>query len=924
MVKKHGMSVRCGAGMLALCVVAAGMSCTVEREAVVPEWEMTTLSHRVQPAFDLSFSVDAVAGGALRLVFGAVDYAEGSYLEIGPEGVFRGVRCDGVAAGRTLVSRECFAGLARRRLMYQQREHRWNLLADGRIVTGGGVPPEVGWVISFAARPDCPVTVKEVGFRTVQAAYFTDDFMRTENDPTSWDEMSGEWRLNTIRNPLLSANAFYYSGRGVEDKEGGKGVNAVALAGEHFWGDVEVKVACRPGAGGAVGVYLCYRGPTDYALFRWTANDSERPVRQLILREGGVERVLAESEGGYVGGQWHQVSVLVGAGWARVRVDGERVFLARAAGLTQGRIGLYVEGKEYASFDDVAVMSRPARYLAADGTYAGGWIMAGGEWAQVAPAEWDMAAWGGGMAVSAQERARLLWEGDGWSRTALSARLGAWRKGTLGLLFRYADERNYYCVRWRKASTPVLEVCRVWRGEMTVLATRTMAEDGRQHLLGVVNEEGAIGVTVDGRRVLEVADFAFLDGRLGLYAEQVEGGCFSEVVCEELPKRKPLGERTATAFAAEPAEMQSWAGAGSDWRAVTYSEGVPETVLLWWHQAEFRGDTRLDLRLQEPLAAAAGVGLLLDGDGKDVLRGYLVRLRRVEPAEGVDGQVVAELLVAGEVVGEKPLLWGAGPRVLSVRRQGETVSVFLSDQLLFSLPSASARGGNRIGWYANKLKLTCEDVDVYSENLVNYSFQTAPTDWRSGGGIWEVSNKWQCDPRWSFFSGRKLGGPAVIWFRRPLEGDFTIDGYIGNKMDRERGNLYEYARDMNISVCADGYDLTSGYSFLFGGHNNNRTSFYRKRVEQETSQMVINQRGLHRKWYHFRVSRVGGEVTVLVDGVQVFRKVDEEPLADGRLAVWTYDNGIMLGRVRISADGIGPLDSAEHLWPETTQAIYGK
>lgn len=88
--------------------------------------------------------------------------------------------------------------------------------------------------------------------------------------------------------------------------------------------------------------------------------------------------------------------------------------------------------------------------------------------------------------------------------------------------------------------------------------------------------------------------------------------------------------------------------------------------------------------------------------------------------------------------------------------------------------------------------------------------------------------------------------------------------------------------------------------------------------------MVINQRGLHRKWYHFRVSRVGGEVTVLVDGVQVFRKVDEEPLADGRLAVWTYDNGIMLGRVRISADGIGPLDSAEHLWPETTQAIYGK
>ena len=905
MVKRDGLVVRCGVGVWFVCVLALGVLCGREGNAGVGEWEATALSHVVEAGFDLRFSVTAATGGAVRLVFGEAGLEEGSYVELGAEGIFLGATSDGEELGRRLVSRVCLADLVERPLVYQRREHRWSLLAGERIIVGGDSPPAVGGRILFAACRERPVQVAQVRYRRIHGVYFADSFMRTEKDPTAWEEVSGYWRLNTMRNPLLSANAFYYSGgcrkSGAEEKPAAGGeeppvlARAVALAGEQFWSDVAVGVACRPAAEGAVGVYLCYRGPEDYVLFRWSGNDTARPVRQLLQR----------------------------AGWLRVSIDGERVFLVREAGIARGRIGLHVEGKGYASFDDVKVVSRPARYMGADATHAGGWVAIGGDWTQVAPADWNTADWGGGVVVSAPEAepATLLWEDTGWRRMAVNARLGPWRKGSLGFVLRYADGRNYCCVRWRKASIPVIQVCRVIRGETEVLAERAMAEDGQAHRLGVVSEEGAIAVTVDGRQVLETSDFGLLSGRSGLYAEGVGGGSFSEVVSETLAKRQPLGERTAGAFSAEPAEMQTWAGAGSDWRAVRYSEGVPEPVLLWWHKAEFRGDTRLDMRLDGPLGAAEGAGLLLEGDGKDVLKGCMVRLRGDESAAG-GGR--AELVVDGKVAAERALVWAAGPRILSFRRVGRMVSAFLSDRLLFSLPVVSARAGDCIGWYAGNEEKTHGDVDVYSENLLNYSFQSAPTDWREGGGIWEVSNKWQCDPRWSFFSGRQLGGGAAIWFRRPLVGDFTLDCYIGNKMASERGNQYEYARDMNISFCADGHDLTSGYSFLFGGHNNARTSLYRQEKEWATDGKVINQRGLHRKWYHFQVTRRGGEITASVDGVPVFRKVDAEPLPGGYFAVWTYDNGIMLGRVRISADGIGPRDSAARVWPQTTQAIYGQ
>ena len=925
---------RRGALVFAALLAATGISCRPHTPARLPAWRYSVLSHQVSASFDLRFVLDAEPGCRARLLFGAPDGEREFYVEFGPTGLVVGDIGNGTQT-TTAASPILLRRLVGRQMVYQQRPHRWSLSADGELLAWGDDPPVVGEPIRFGAVGGA-LAPRKVRFQTVQGACFADSFMRTSKDPTSWAEVAGKWELNVVRNPLLSANAFHYSGSGSP--------KAVAVVGERFWSDFEATLACKPAAKGAVGMYLCYRGPKEYYLFRWTARDSQRPVKQLIERRGDEERVLAEVAGGYSPGEWYTFSALLGSGWVRLTVDDTRVFLVRDPGLTYGKVGLHVEGDTPAVFDDVAVESRPARFLVPDRGRHSGWLSTGGEWLPVMPARWDDNGRTGGVVVNARRQASLLWAQPFGRNYAVSSRLGPWRSGVLGLLFRYADELNHYSVRWRKASVPQLQLCRTRNGKTEVLAEVPVREDGRPHQLGVESEGGKIIVRVDGKAVLCTADFAFFGERVGLLAEGVSPGSFSELICEALPAPEPVGESANLAFAAEPGQMRNWSGAGSDWRGVAYSatEGVGRPTTLWWHRSHFHGDVRIDLHMKAPLRKGE-VGLVVNGDGFDFKKGAMVRVYPAgvssEDPRGKAQELVAEFRLNGERIRTAPLAWQAGPRTLSLRRAGGMLILFLGDEPVFTVPAVESGIGRRIAWYVVDAPVTLKDINVYSRTLINYTFRSAPTDWRVGGGIWEVANRWQCDPRWSFFSGRcphirptdkvppsPTGSRAdlvVLWNKRPLRGDFTIEYYIGEMMTRELGARYEYARDMNITVCADGSDLTSGYSFLFGGFGNTKSCLYRRGVEWwKKPGLVINARALHRKWYHIKVSRRGGTLEVRVDDTLVVSKTDPEPLGDGRFAIWTYNNGIIVARVRVSADEIGPLDSPDRVWQPTVKSVY--
>src|SRR5262249_9120684 len=116
-------------------------------------------------------------------------------------------------------------------------------------------------------------------------------------------------------------------------------------------------------------------------------------------------------------------------------------------------------------------------------------------------------------------------------------------------------------------------------------------------------------------------------------------------------------------------------------------------------------------------------------------------------------------------------------------------------------------------------------------------FSTAATEWRTAGAaVGTVMNRWQCDPRYSFFAlgnDMREGNAAVLWSKRLYPGDVTVEFFFGIQMDHLRGNPFQYARDVNVTIGSDGSDLRKGCTFSFGGHGNTCSYIARDGVEIE-------------------------------------------------------------------------------------------
>jgi len=108
-----------------------------------------------------------------------------------------------------------------------------------------------------------------------------------------------------------------------------------------------------------------------------------------------------------------------------------------------------------------------------------------------------------------------------------------------------------------------------------------------------------------------------------------------------------------------------------------------------------------------------------------------------------------------------------------------------------------------------------QTVRVSSSNLLEYTFNSAPTDWKVESGRWGLLNKWICDPRWSWFGGRTKT-LAALWNKNVFSGDVTVDAHVALMMQKE-DPPFERPGDYNIALSGDGVHLDSGYTLVFAG-----------------------------------------------------------------------------------------------------------
>ena len=202
-----------------------------------------------------------------------------------------------------------------------------------------------------------------------------------------------------------------------------------------------------------------------------------------------------------------------------------------------------------------------------------------------------------------------------------------------------------------------------------------------------------------------------------------------------------------------------------------------------------------------------------------------------------------------------------------------------------------------------------KDVSVGSSHVYDYTFSTAPVDWRVAAGVWEMTNRWSCSPGWSWFGGRS-DEVAAIWNKRKVGGDQSAQMYFAFKMGLNVAKWPEYPANAALTICGDGTNLGSGYVFIAGAEDNTCSLLMKNGevVARSTKDDAILPRltdgkpgndNVHRRWWYARLDKVGDTITASLDGNPVLTYVDKAPIEGGQTAIWTYNNGLMLARVQL-------------------------
>jgi hypothetical protein len=201
-------------------------------------------------------------------------------------------------------------------------------------------------------------------------------------------------------------------------------------------------------------------------------------------------------------------------------------------------------------------------------------------------------------------------------------------------------------------------------------------------------------------------------------------------------------------------------------------------------------------------------------------------------------------------------------------------------------------------------------VDLETRHVYDYTFSTAPTDWKIASGVWEMTNRWSCSPGWSWFGGRS-DETAAIWNKRKLAGDQSAQVYFAFKMGMSGVQSWpEYPTDAALTICGDGKSLGTGYTFIAGANDNTRSILMKNGqvVASSTAPEAILPRLtdsnpgndlMHRRWWFSRIDKSGGKVSCYLDDKLVLTYDDAKPLNAGQTAIWTYNNGLMLARVQL-------------------------
>ncbi|MGQ9732284.1 MAG: hypothetical protein ACUVX8_13560 [Candidatus Zipacnadales bacterium] len=493
-------------------------------------------------------------------------------------------------------------------------------------------------------------------------------------------------------------------------------------------------------------------------------------------------------------------------------------------------------------------------------------------------------------AIAEPEALAITTEAWCWDDYRVSVNVRPLDAHAVGVAAYVQDGKNMILFRWRagKAQLP--------RAKQLVLL-----QDGKEKLLAethggfLANQwyrldlqivAGKIQASIDRYPVLAAESDAFGQGRVALLC-QAGTAAFDDVAVRAADSNPDNQPWINPVFLADEvmAANELYTPIG-EWRPPV--EGVR------WHWGYYPGE--VCVRVPAAVLTETPLGVLLRGDGSSAENGYVIQLTRQ------NGVVKATLVRAGAQTttgdGEVP-----DDDVVTVEATGATVQVMTRKQDLLAFTDPTPLQGKMLGLLNPSVEQLTQ-LSVSSPLFLDDTFGAAPTDWFGSKGLWHVTTRWPCQPGWTFFGGTHDENPT-LWTKHNYEGDVLLECFANIQMDAPPPPGYTHPSDICLALCGDGVNLGSGYAFVFAGWKNTKTVIFRQGriVAESATALFVNPTSsnpeFHRHWFRVRAEKIGGRIGFSVDGREILSYQDPDPLLGGRAAIWTFHNGIMIGRVRL-------------------------
>ncbi len=510
--------------------------------------------------------------------------------------------------------------------------------------------------------------------------------------------------------------------------------------------------------------------------------------------------------------------------------------------------------------------------------------------------------------------------------------------GETGLVFNWLDERNYHLFMANEGSA---QLFRVRRGKREMLKNAANGiQAGAWTRMDVVSCGGKVVAMIGGRPVMLLDDDTALCGRAGLYINNLAINYFDDfsarsATAEDFSATPPAPfgpcEQQWSDFSGKnfitDEYMAQWAHPRCFWHAI--KDGMQVFRNRFFHDAAVEWHA---LRGQK-LCPTPRIRIFTDGEPGDKGYSFTISKEKISVAKNrtplketkMEPFPAITAIKAG-VNGKRISLEINGTTVIETDDSEPITSGFVAADL-GETRDVSGRNLRRPDWRDSTL--------IKSTHRLDYSFEHAPSAWRADAGQWQGTHRWACVPKWSFFGGRGVPGPAecangnaVLWNLRRVSGDFDLELFAAPMEGTPQRVHFAFPVMINVAFCADGENLGSGYNLVYGTYDvPSRLLLRDSEQASDASRIEPGLRLLANEWYrrmtqtwqHIRIQRRNGRI--IVDAAthdneavylglkRIFDEEDKLPEKTGQFAVWTNgENGIAIARATLSfeaSDGAG-------------------